>query len=201
MEVLKTSETMENQIVDEARKKAAKVLQNAENECIKLETDLKKQFEKDTAQLETDFNRMYDKMAKDLAATLPLDLKRKKLAFIEKTIDKNLTDFFRSLKPAELIAIYKTWLAKVKDVFAGQSVRVRYNGLKADEVKNLTVSEIPKIKIAQLEQEDKADFTGLIMSNMDDKLKYRCTLEEVRKMLYEEFRKAMYDSLFREQSL
>jgi vacuolar-type H+-ATPase subunit E/Vma4 len=190
---------MENQILDEARKKAAKILQNADKECQKLEQELKQQFVQNVRQLEEQYQQTYTKIARDLAATLPLDLKRKKLAFIENTIKENLADFFANLQPGEATALYKNWLSKVKDLFAGQTVHVRYHGLQEEEVKSLLNSQIPEIKIARLEQEAQAVFTGLILTSADEKLKYRCTLTEVKKMLAEDYREAMYTSLFKEQ--
>jgi vacuolar-type H+-ATPase subunit E/Vma4 len=197
MEVLKTSEIMEKQIIDEARQKASRILQNAEKECHKLEQDLKEQHERDVKRVEEEYNLLFKKMTRELEAALPLDLKRKRLLFIEKAIKENLQEFFKTLKPAELKSLLQLLMTKAKNVFKGKSITLSFNGLSADEAKGLVTSLIPDIRITQTTKDE--TFTGLLLISADQKIKYRCTLNEIQGILLDDFRDKMQNALLKDQ--
>ena len=81
METVKTSEVLESQILDDARAKAARILEAADKECAAIRADWDRRGSDEVRRLEAVRASRIAALRQDLEALLPLDFLRSRSGF------------------------------------------------------------------------------------------------------------------------
>ena len=194
MEVIKSSDILEKQILEDARKKANRILKNAEKECKKIEEEELKFRTQRINELESEFSKINDKAVREINAKLPLELMRIKLLYIDKILNNCIDDFFNRISSEELLKIIKIDLNRIKDVFMKKKVIVYYNKLNEEQINKIISESIPEITILKIL---KGDFPGgIIINTEDNKISYKSIIKEYKDRLIEEFRTKICSKIF-----
>jgi V/A-type H+-transporting ATPase subunit E len=129
MKELRSTETLDREIEEDARKKAERILKNADAEAQKIavavENQVQETLEERRAGLEDDYSRF----VRDQEAILPLDQIRYLASFEDTAITKAMDAYLRSLPPEKKEAILAEQLAAYRSLLEGQQVTVECFGV------------------------------------------------------------------------
>lgn len=192
MEVVKTSEELERQILEDARKRAGKVLEAAEKECIAIRREGEKRVEEECASMTTAAEGRIRALRRELAASLPLDFMRKRLTFIEQSIGGALQGYLDGLEAASLRDVLAAQASRAKDALRDSEVRIFAAGLSLRDASAAVQSAIPGIRIRSVEE---ASEKGIVLETVDGKTRFRATIAEIRQLLLEDHRVELADAL------
>jgi vacuolar-type H+-ATPase subunit E/Vma4 len=197
MEVLKTSDALESQILEDARGKARRILEAAERECarIRAEWDLKDTQEAERAEATRDAK--IAAIGQELASSLPLDFMRTRLAFIQETITKALKELFDDMPAAAFEKLLGKVLSRATFAFKGAPIVVLAAGMSPEAARKLVQQSIAGAEVAEarpLTGEDAAD-RGVVLQTVDGSRRFRGTLRELTYLLFEEYREELMTAL------
>lgn len=196
MEILKSSEKLEKQLLDDARKKAEKILKNADNDCERILKEEISKAEEEIKSLEAKEKISLQKIEKEIKAVLPLDIMRKRLAFIEKIMDSVLNEFFDEIPENDFNDILSISAIKVKDIFKNKEIIFRYNDINDKKIKAVIEDSIPGITIK--ESAPDAPEKGFIIETTNRKITYNSTIPQLKSYLLDNYRGELLKELFAE---
>jgi len=139
MEELRTTEALGNEILEDARKKAQKILKTAEETVAVQNRDWERKMKRSTDSVQKTFAARAKKTNDEIQARLPLDKRRLRSKTTEGFLIKALDDFLRTLSRDKLLFILERELSSRLKVCAVDLAHhrsiVRYSGLSLDETK------------------------------------------------------------------
>jgi vacuolar-type H+-ATPase subunit E/Vma4 len=177
LEVVRSHDILEKQILEDARKKAKKILDNAKKELEQIKDETEKSLKEEIKRLEETHEREIKKMEAELKASVPLEMMRIKLKFIQDTLEK--------------------YLARAKDALKKKHISCFYYGLKKESVEN-SIRKIFAGSVLEELRED-ASVSGMILLTGDKRIKVKCTVEQLKAELFLSFREEMFKALFRDK--
>jgi vacuolar-type H+-ATPase subunit E/Vma4 len=200
MEILRTSDAMESQILDDAKNKARRLLEAADKECSAVRLEWQQTLQEETVRLNSVRDGRVAALRQELASSLPLDYLRAKLVFIQDAVAGALRDLFEGLSGADLDRIVGQMLARAADAFKGARVAVSFAGMSADAARRVVQESIPGAivdGVTMLAEEAAAlSGKGVILETADRSTRYRGTLNELSGLLLEEHREELMTALF-----
>ena len=198
MEVLKTGEALESEILEDARRKASRILDGADKECAQIRKDWEREADEERKRRSAQTQAQVAELEKELQASLPLDLMRARLAFIQEKITAALQELFGSLGPAELAGILRQLLKKASKAFQGTTVALQCTGMDPASASKLVSDSMPGVTVKEARPAPEgaaASDTGILVTTVDGRLRYRATLTEVTLQLLEEHREELVNAL------
>jgi hypothetical protein len=105
MEELRTTEMLDKEILEDARKKAHKILKTAEDTLAAQKRDWERKIQKSLNSIRKVYEERIKKTSEELFARLSLDKRRLRSETAEKLLVKAMDDFLRSLKRETLLNI------------------------------------------------------------------------------------------------
>ena len=200
METVKTSEVLESQILDDARAKAARILEAADKECAAIRADWDRRGSDEVRRLEAVRASRIAALRQDLEALLPLDFLRSRLGFLQKAVSAALDGFFGSLDARELGRLIGRQLADASYAFTNQRLVAWTAGIAEGEARRIVTESIPGAvvqEVKQLPPESAAEAgKGLVVETADGNRRFRATLQELAALLLEEHREELVTALF-----
>ncbi|HEY9595479.1 MAG TPA: hypothetical protein VHE79_13440 [Spirochaetia bacterium] len=200
MEIVKSSETLESQIVEDARSKARRILETADKECAAIRAEWERRSAEDARKHDASRDAQCAALRQELEASLPLDFMRTRLAFTQEAVAKALKDLFDSLTDAEVRKVLAKSLSRVKTAFAGTRVVVEHAGIGAALAKQIVQDGLPGVAVEAvnpLEGDAAAEAgRGVIVRTVDSARRFRGTLNEVASVLLEDHREELVTALF-----
>jgi hypothetical protein len=134
MEELLSTEILDREILEDARKKAYRILKSADDT---VKASLAR-WEKKTARALADIRQKYAarslKTRDEIMARLPLDKRRARSEYIEGLLKSRMTAYFSALSRDRILALLKSELAGRAGELDAGPVTARFRGLGADEV-------------------------------------------------------------------
>jgi vacuolar-type H+-ATPase subunit E/Vma4 len=200
MEIVKTSDALESQILEDARTKARKVLESADKECVALRAEWDRRSRDDGDRLDAAREAQCAALRQELVSSLPLDFMRTRLSFIQDAVSAAMKDLFDSLSPSDVQRIIGGRLKKAAYAFAGTRVTAEYAGMDPEAVKRLIAASVPGATVEAVtpmegELASRAG-KGIILRTSDGSRRYRGTLTELANLLLEEHREELVTALF-----
>ncbi len=206
MEVLKTSDELEKQILEDARKKASRILESTEKECAQIRLEWEKKLQDDARRMEEDNTRRIAALKQELAATLPLDRMRERLSYIEKTLVGKLKECFEGLTEKETSDVFTVLIRRVASIFPGKRIMAYVGGIGDGEAKKMLTAFIPSAVVIGIKPLAEASVgmvgeailpvsRGIVLESEDKRILYRGTFDELARLLLDEKRDALMESL------
>lgn len=205
MEVLKTSEALESQILDDARGKANRILQEADREAEVIREEWRKKAEHEAKRLDAEGDGRIAAIRQELDASLPLDYMRARLSYIQETLGKALSEMFASLAPSDLARIIGGYLGSIPPVFGTAPLVVSALGIPAADAKRIVEKSIRGAVVHEVKSPDGASGgttaadgapdRGLIVETQDGRIRFRGTISELTSLLLEEHREELVEAL------
>ena len=124
MEVLHSSDVIGEEIKEEARKKADRILKNANLEIEALRKSLDEKLEKLEEEQKEIYSDKIQKYKDSIFVTLPLKKWKKKMEYVENLLNEALETYFTSLSVDKKLEIIKDgnpgeWTSKIYDLLTG----------------------------------------------------------------------------------
>jgi vacuolar-type H+-ATPase subunit E/Vma4 len=200
MEILRTSEAMESQILEDARNKARRLLEAADKECGAVRAEWQRTLQEETDRLDAARDARLGALRQELASALPLEYLRARLVFIQDAVTGALRNLFEGLSSLELDRIVGQMLTRAADSFKGTRVAVSFAGMSADAARRIVQESIPQTVVEDVKMlpEEAAALAGkgVILETTDGSRRYRGTLNELTGLLLEERREELMIALF-----
>ncbi|MDR1470327.1 MAG: hypothetical protein LBT00_13675 [Spirochaetaceae bacterium] len=147
MEELLSTDNIHREILDDAKRKAAKILKNAENVVATASSDWDAKLKKAVDEVRARYDAEIAENKSEAKARLAMDRARAKLSKITGVLEKAMRDFFQTLDRNEVLAVVEralaVRLAAVKAA-AGQHEAVDFSRLEV-EAHGLTKAEAETI--------------------------------------------------------
>jgi vacuolar-type H+-ATPase subunit E/Vma4 len=189
MEVLNTGEELGRQILEDARKKAGRLLEAVDKECAGIREEGRRAAEEQIARLRADGDRKRAAMRAEMEAALPLDFLRTRLGFIQNTVTEALRAFFDGLSFEDLAGIVEGRIQKAAGALAGRSVTVLHGGLSEGLARSTVERAAPGITISAVRPLPGGK--GIEIESDDGRVRFRCTTAELEDELLEERREEL----------
>jgi vacuolar-type H+-ATPase subunit E/Vma4 len=200
METVKSSETLESQILEDARTKARRVLENADRECAAIRAEWERKGAEEIRRLEAAGAARMEAMRQELASSLPLENMRSRLSFIQKAVAGSMKELFDSMTPDDLSRIIGGQLARVAVPFTGDTVTAWAAGIDVEAARKILRESLPSTRVAEVKslpaEAVRQSGKGIILESTDGSKRYRGTLNEVEALLLEENREELVTALF-----
>jgi len=137
MEELRTTEALGNEILEDARRKAQKILKTADDTLAAQNRDWERKIKRSTDSIRKTFAARAKKTNDEIQAHLPLDKRRLRSRTTESFLVKALDDFLRTLNREKLLFVLERELrvrleACADDLVHHRSI-IRYSGLSLEE--------------------------------------------------------------------
>ncbi|MFQ3619589.1 MAG: hypothetical protein SNJ78_01465 [Spirochaetales bacterium] len=192
MEEIKTSQRLEQEILEDARKKAERILRGGEKSVKEVEEEWNKREQAFVQEHEKELDRKKTKIEAEMSASIPLELKRIELEELNKKYENFLELFFLRLSDEEFGKLLQARLSEVALFFANKSVTLSYKSVPP--VKKLVESVIPGISILSVEEAETT--RGLSLQTEDGAIRFRLTIDELLEEVQEKYRKELFDALW-----
>lgn len=143
MEELQSTEALDREILEDARKKAFKILKTAGETEAASQAAWDRKLEKTLAEAGENYRRREDRERREIMARLPLDERRIRSEKIEHFLSGAMDDFLRSLDRGKILSVLEKELsARLAACDAQGPCVFRYRGLEPDELAAL-VKKLP----------------------------------------------------------
>jgi vacuolar-type H+-ATPase subunit E/Vma4 len=199
MEVLRSSEALEGQILDDARAKASRILQDSDREAAAISEEWRRKADAEAARLDAERDGRIAAVRQELEASLPLDFMRARLSFVQDALSRTLEELFAGLAPAELARIIGAQLRSLPAVFGGAQLVVTAFGIPVADAKGIVESNIPGAVVAEVKQPSGSGHStgdrGLVIESADRRTRFRGTTGELSRRLLEEHREELAAAL------
>jgi vacuolar-type H+-ATPase subunit E/Vma4 len=208
MEVLKTSETLEKQILEDARKKASRVLEGVEREVASIHKEWEAKAGVEGKRLEAECEAKIAALRKELASSLPLDFMRTRLASIEQTLSVALAEMFAGMPDEELARLLGLMLGRAASAFKGARLTVTCQGLPPELAGKVVRESIRDAVVEKVIAEPVGEpaagpvagpallpHKGIVVATTDGRVRYRGTVKEIAAILMEERREELVTAL------
>jgi vacuolar-type H+-ATPase subunit E/Vma4 len=197
MEVLKSGEALEKQVLEDARTKASRILAEADRECAVLREEWQRKAEQDIRKIEADRDSRIAAVRQELGASLPLDLMRARLSYIQESVGRAMDQYFAKLAPADLGRIVGGMLRRMPPVFQGAKAIAYVSGISPQEAKRIVEENVPGVSLSGVKEMlgGSESTAGLVLETEDGRIRFRGTLQELSAQLLEKYREELATSL------
>jgi V/A-type H+/Na+-transporting ATPase subunit E len=189
MEVLNTGEELGRQILEDARKKASRLLEAADRESVAIRAEGRKASDAEVTRLAADRDRRVAALRAEMEAALPLDFLRTRLAFIQDTVVAALRTFLTGLSEDDLAALIERRVRSAATAFAGRTIVVRRAGIDEARVRALLDRAMPGVRIDAVQAVGGG--RGVEIEATDGRVRFRCTTAELESELLEDRREEL----------
>ena len=199
MEDIRSSEILEKEILEDARKKAQGIIKNADKQIAGLRKEWEEKTLAELALLSAEADTKKALRKKEAEASFPLETQRRKLRYMDGIFEKFLEDFFSQLPQEDIERVLAERGKAYTGFFAGKSlagVRLEYAGISRDAAQRLAAAlfrETPNL-------EEGKGFTGIVVSGESGAYRCRLTTAELAGELREYHREAVMKQLWKEHS-
>jgi hypothetical protein len=204
MEVLHSTDVIGEEIKEEARKKADRILKNAELEIEVLRKSLSERFEKLEEEQKEIYSTRIQKYKDSVFVTLPLKKWKEKVEYVENVLNEALETYFASLSIDKKLNIIKSLLEKFKPVVNGKTIMLKYSGFYKEEIQKLVVSVFSNIDIKECREASYSEksfagvYEGLVIEDVEKTFICKAGIEQAKKNIFDEKKERLAKALFGE---
>lgn len=204
MEELRSAEILDKEIQDDARKKAEKILRNADSQCDQIMTQVESRLEEAKKEKEIYFNQKADQVKKDLDSSMPLEKSRFLVSYISSSIAKGINEYLKTLSSEKRFELAVSLLNQFSNLVSNRTFDAAVYGFDPAYVKSTLSSKVKINSCSSVEFAKSGSeavdgieiHEGVILLSEDKSVKIRLTLEEVITELIDKYRKELAVTLF-----
>jgi V/A-type H+-transporting ATPase subunit E len=202
MEELRSTEILDQEIREDARRKAEKILKDAERDCAAIASEASVRIAELRAAKESETKTRVESYRRDAESRLPLDKERRLVSFIDSSVNAALEEWFRGIGPERRLALYGALLARYRPTLDEKRVRVSCSGYATDAARSIVEGTLGKgsiLSVAELDGPEAARVRlsdGLLVEAEDRSLSFRATREELTRSILEDRRQELAEALF-----
>jgi len=147
MEELQSTEILDREILEDARKKAHRILKTAEDTIKTKSMDWEKNLNKALSELEAKYTQQGKFATDEIMASLPIDKRRAKAKKIEELLYSAVKTWYTSLSRKRILDLLKKELEKriveSEKITAMENMRVQIHQIKREEAKAILQEVLP----------------------------------------------------------
>jgi hypothetical protein len=146
MEELRTTEVLDKEILEDARKKAHRILSTAEESIRSMDERWNRKTDRALKDAEKKFAARIEHNREEVMARLPLDKRRVRSEKVESLLMAQAASYFAGLSRDRLLSMLETELADRAgelEAGGGPEYRVRFRFLSAAELETILVRRVP----------------------------------------------------------
>lgn len=206
MEELRSTDILDKEIQDDARKKAEKILKNADVQGQQILADVETWLESAKKDRESYYSQKAAQFKKDLDSSLPLEKSRFLVSYISSSVASAINDYLKTISQEKRIQLVLTMLNRFESLTDGKSFEAAVYGFNLDLAKN-ELNKNNKLHISSFLATEFAKtgevavdgieiHEGIILVSDDKVVKIRLTLEELFSELIDKYRNELAVTLF-----
>ena len=206
MEELRSTDILDKEIQDDARKKAEKILKNADAQGQQILADVETRLESAKKDRESYYSQKAAQFKKDLDSSLPLEKSRFLVSYISSSVASAINDYLKTISQEKRIQLVLTMLNRFESLTDGKSFEAAVYGFNLDLAKN-ELNKNSKLHISSFLATEFAKtgevavdgieiHEGIILVSDDKVVKIRLTLEELFSELIDKYRNELAVTLF-----
>lgn len=206
MEELRSTDILDKEIQDDARKKAEKILKNADAQGQQILADVETRLESAKKDRESYYSQKAAQFKKDLDSSLPLEKSRFLVSYISSSVASAINDYLKTISQEKRIQLVLTMLNRFESLTDGKSFEAAVYGFNLDLAKN-ELNKNSKLHISSFLATEFAKtgevavdgieiHEGIILVSDDKLVKIRLTLEELFSELIDKYRNELAVTLF-----
>jgi V/A-type H+/Na+-transporting ATPase subunit E len=210
MEEVLSTEALDREILEDARKKADRILKDAEKEKAVLVAEGAARIAEAEAALRKRYEERLVEFERNLENSLPLEKNRKRMRHLDSVLTEALDSFLSSLDAETVEAALGRLLRGAKGAFAGRTVEAEYCGIDRSAAERLVGSAVDDGKIASLAPSAEGGYVGCLLRSVaaesaegaarragrSEETRFRATVADVRAYLLERKRGDLAQALF-----
>lgn len=202
MEEFRSTEILDKEIQDDARRKAEKLLKRADDDCQKIMDEIDSRIEAVSKEKQAFYAKRAESFKKDLDASLPLEKERFLVSFVDSSIMQSINKFIDSLSGEKKLQLLDNLLKRYEAVLSGKKLVVRFHGFAQDELKKLLQKKFDKLCIDSfipLSDDDAEELNaelGMIIESTDKLVRCRVTIDELINEIVDTHRYEIAGALF-----
>lgn len=204
MEELRSTEILDKEIQNDARKKAQKILEKADADCQFLLQNVKTRLDSAEAERKQKNIEKINIHQKNLNAALPLEKERFLVSYVQNAIEKACDNYLTSLSLSQKIDLLKNQLKKYVEKLVDKKITAYFYGLSEQDVKKVIDNKVNVVRYEQISfgklivENDcgLSDKFGIILEDEDLLIRVRLTISELVSQIQEKYRWELYNSLF-----
>lgn len=205
MEELKSTEVLEKQIEDDARKKADQILSDADKSCEQIMCEVDARLEKAKNEKQKYFDGILSQHKKDLDASISLEKSRFVVSFVSSSVASAINDYLKQLSAEKRMSAVLSMLKNFNHLTDGKTfdasvygfdvnstkAQLENAGLKITSCTNIAFEKSGEAAIEGIDLHE-----GIILTSNDKSVKIRLTLEELVSELIDKYRNELAVTLF-----
>ena len=206
MEELRSTDILDKEIQDDERKKAEKILKNADAQGQQILADVETRLESAKKDRESYYSQKAAQFKKDLDSSLPLEKSRFLVSYISSSVASAINDYLKTISQEKRIQLVLTMLNRFESLTDGKSFEAAVYGFNLDLAKN-ELNKNNKLHISSFLATEFAKtgevavdgieiHEGIILVSDDKVVKIRLTLEELFSELIDKYRNELAVTLF-----
>lgn len=202
MEELRSTEILDKEIQEDARKKAERILKNADADCDVIKRDVQKRIDVTKKEKEEYYAKRLSVYKRDIDAAVPLEKERFLVSFVDRTIKTAIESYIISLSNEKRLLLIANLLAKYKNALTGKKAHIFINGFSKNDIEKLLKKECGEhfiesvVELDDIQAKDRSAYRGILIETTDKTVRCRATLDEVMDSVSDSYRYELAHALF-----
>ena len=204
MEILNSTDIIGDEIKEESRKKAEKILKEADEMIKRLKDEKIEKIAKVKQEQIEIYNNKIEQYRSSVFITLPLEKWKCKVSYIEDTLNNALQKYFDALSLDKKLHIIKLELKKFSKVLSNQHILVTYCGFEKAPMLSLLHCVFPNCNIEDMREASREKmrflslFHGLIIEDENHTFICKAGLEQAKEAMLSQIKDSLAKVLFKE---
>ena len=201
MEELRSTEILDREIHEDARRKAEKILAAADSDCQEIERKSAEDFDKTSRDKKAEYERMLADYKRDSDASVPLEKQRRLISFVDKSVRDALDGWFEAAGSKRKLSALRRLLEKYSVVLTGKRFEVLSRGFSKKDVSEVAASVLGKDSELSIEEMSDSEAgrlkvtEGFTVRSEDGSVFCRVTCDELKNELLQNHRQELAEKL------
>jgi V/A-type H+-transporting ATPase subunit E len=200
MEELRSTDVLDREIQDDARRKVEKVLKAGEADCELIAADVALRLEKSRAEKTAEYAKRLEDYRHDMESAIPLEKQRRLVAFVDSEVRAALESWFEGFKPDRKVVLFQSMLEKFREPLAGKKIRATFSGIAQADAERIVKAAFGKENVIAVVERTAGCLLafsgdGVYVESEDGIVTCRATVDEVRQVLLATKRQELAEAL------
>jgi vacuolar-type H+-ATPase subunit E/Vma4 len=188
MEEIVSSEAIQGEILDDARKKASRVLEEADEEAARDVADIEAKAAEVVAEIVRENEAKAARYRMETMARFPLERTRMRTVFVEGALREAARGYIDSLPEETVASLSEAMLAKGASFFAGKDIELRRKGLPEAQARSIASRALASASSLLFVEDSGLPAPGLVAASVDGSVVLKATMDLVESDLLDEKR-------------
>lgn len=197
MEELRSTDILDREILEDARKKVQRILESSIQEVEKIQESTKNRIQKILEEKKLFYTEKLARYEKDLKSSVPFERQRYAINFVMTSVRDAIKTYILDLQIQKKVQLIDRLLQRYAPVFADKKISVQYAGFDEQSVKKILNNYFSVKALIDCTKNDVTDFEGVIIESEDKKILCRATIQELIIEITDQYREELAHTLFK----